>query len=522
MSENTDFNNEEAAKKLRSDVFMQGFLSELDNDMSPKDMGELYERAKEVLTDDEYLEKIRDKIHDKMKGFEGVSSNSSTGVSRGGGMNNQAPQTGHDNRSQGPASDNSGKFDQYGRIKNPNYSKIKASIIDKLCERNVPAEELDKILEMTRRMVGMSAEELRQAEANAAAEKGNQEITYNDVSLPKGNSISDKLEEVKMMTYCRKSLTNPTIDMLKLKDYIFYTAIKNQKRTNEDAAIKARIASKLIHSAVKKENFELDWKFVDVMKAIAKANPETALWEAAIIKKHRLTNIAPDSNVFDTKLSEFKRALAYDMLDDQKTGKAPLNDEELPIDFPGKSIAENEKLAYVLSAMNDSPHEQLNAIRSHLDYGGLSTGKPMWDTLINIAEQDSKYVPEIMNLLHHKNMEEHRIGTRDYPYHNLNYDYVLLTCLKQKPELITQELYNDIKSQDEKLTEMRNNPYRTEIIHLVGGILPDLSGTGGDEKGRKLIPYMESVNPKLKENWQESQRQQTNLNQGISHGGMGE
>ena len=143
------------------------------------------------------------------------------------------------------------------------------------------------------------------------------------------------------------------------------------------------------------------------------------------------------------------------------------------------------------------------------------------DTLINIAEQDSKYVPEIMNLLHHKNMEEHRIGTRDYPYHNLNYDYVLLTCLKQKPELITQELYNDIKSQDEKLTEMRNNPYRTEIIHLVGGILPDLSGTGGDEKGRKLIPYMESVNPKLKENWQESQRQQTNLNRGISRGGMG-
>lgn len=209
MSENTDFNNEEATNKLRSNLFMKGFLSELDNDMPPKEIGELYERAKEVLAGED-LEKVRDKIQDKMKGFEGGSSVSSDGASRGGQGGNAS--TSSDQKSatsqQQNLSGQSGKqaeFDQYGRRKNPNYSKIKASIIDKLCERNVSDEELDKILEMTRRMAGMSAEDLRKAEAMAAAKNGNQEIAYNDIQLPNGNSISDKLEEVKMKAYCRKS-----------------------------------------------------------------------------------------------------------------------------------------------------------------------------------------------------------------------------------------------------------------------------------------------------------------------------
>ena len=162
-------------------------------------------------------------------------------------------------------------------------------------------------------------------------------------------------------------------------------------------------------------------------------------------------------------------------------------------------------------------------MRTHLDYGGRSTWGPMWETLKDIAERDSQYIPEIMDLMHHQNMEEQRIGTRDCPFHNLDYDYVLLTCLKQKPELITQELYNDIKDQNEKFSKWQEDkPPRTTYYVSGASLVPYTTNFGGDKRGEELVPYMESVNPKLKENWQESRRQSTNFKQGVRRGGMGE
>ncbi|MBO6290417.1 MAG: hypothetical protein J6N45_08890 [Alphaproteobacteria bacterium] len=486
-----DFNNEEAANKLRSNVFMQGFLSELDNDMQPKEIGKLYERAKEVLSG-EYLEKIRDKIQDKMKGFEGASSNSSAGASRNSGMSNQAPQTKQQtNNSQGSAAP-SGKhteFDQYGRIKNRNYSNIKASVIDKLCERNVPDEELDKILEMTRRMAGMSAEELRQAETNAAAKKGNQGVTYNDVSLPKGYSISDKLEEVRMMAHCRESLTNPTINMYKLQDYFkykgtedyqaydymeleYYTATKGIPRAKEDAARKARIAAKLVENVLKNNPSSDKQTISGTIENIVRANPNLALWGATAVKKYGLTAHLPDNlgkgidfDIYQLgdKKQDFKNALAYDMVDRASDGESKIEMD----------------LNYIFSETTLSPKEKLSATKTYLDNNDYMPNKyaHIYDSLQSIAAQGAQYVPTVMSLLSHRTFEK---SYNQLNYYGFNDNDVLRTCLEQDPKLLTQELYN----------RTRNRPDADEY---------------------NVITYMDSVNPKLKENWQKSGRNMNNF-----------
>ena len=371
-------------------------------------------------------------------------------------------------------------------------------LVDRLLQRNIPDYEIDSIVDTARGIVDLSSDQLGKIETIASAKRGNRIIEYHN-NLTSHEPVSDKMEELKMKIRCRKSFFDPSIDFEKLSDYITYDENKTHtkidffynvenvrdKRTQEDASKKAYIAAKFVTYAVKKG--EIDDGILRAVDSIVDAEPKLAVWGAAIMKKVAISeNLAiPMNNPYITevlgdKLPEFKLSLGYDMIDRATKAGVPLKGTEVE---------------YILSETQMPPFEKLGVIRSYLDNGNDGIVSGIYSAMEKIARQSPQCIPEIMNLLSHRKMEVAHSG-RDY--YNFDHDWVIRACVKQKPELMTQELYDNIRNKIERSGAWREDPVSGKVVietqHTVSGYSED----------RDVVSYMDSVNSDFKKQWLES------------------
>lgn len=177
----------------------------------------------------------------------------------------------------------------------PNFN---SPILNKLCRKNDPYNEMDGILDST----------------CLFPENGEE------------NVLRDSIVLFKMRFLFHNSLK--TQDFSDLNNYIVYEGIKESRngrtlkheRSEADAAEKARMVAKYINAEVK-DGYAAK-NIGDVLKTIIHAEPKLGLWSAAVVKKTKIDSptAVPYALVdyFGNRFPEFLQSLQHDPLKDKE------------------------------------------------------------------------------------------------------------------------------------------------------------------------------------------------------------
>ena len=175
---------------------------------------------------------------------------------------------------------------------------LNSPLIDKLCRKNDPYNEINGILDST---------------------------CYFDRDIVEANTIQDAISMFKMKFMFHQCLK--TQDFTDINDYIENEGPKScrngkmekQPRTSGDAAEKASMVAKYINEEVK-EGYAAK-NLGDVLKTIIHAEPKLGLWSAAVVKKAKInsTTDVPYALVdyFKNRFPEFLQSLQRDPLEEK-------------------------------------------------------------------------------------------------------------------------------------------------------------------------------------------------------------